>query len=331
MVSVPPQNVVAYRPAPGGVRQESGEWHRPARRARRRFLCGEGILPLHFGAGVHRTLTKRGKGAPTAKFRVGDPQDGLATQGRDALATKEHRLRVLPDAITHDFTLAVLQSCRAPGVRLIFVGINGFARRAGTLVLRGGPSALFVGRASSHDSLPLGGTSIKRKGDVSRWPGKTSPRNVVAHAPGRRGKFACRWGGRRLPSLARDRAAEETDGPASPGRAVVSGPRGRRLPQGFRVDRQFEERNIAKGRRADGKIVVVDADSAEAAGLARSDAVRRFLCRGRPRPRIAGWKPATHNDALTGTLQTGLMPPAATSRLPCHSPVAEPKETRFIL
>ena len=29
-------------------------------------------------------------------------------------------------------------------VRLIFVGLNGFARRAGTLTLRGGPSALFV-------------------------------------------------------------------------------------------------------------------------------------------------------------------------------------------
>ena len=34
-----------------------------------------GILPLHFGTGVHRALIRRG-------------QDGLATQGRDALATK---------------------------------------------------------------------------------------------------------------------------------------------------------------------------------------------------------------------------------------------------
>jgi predicted GH43/DUF377 family glycosyl hydrolase len=32
---------------------------------------------------------ERGKGAPNARFRVGDPQDGLATQGRDALATYE--------------------------------------------------------------------------------------------------------------------------------------------------------------------------------------------------------------------------------------------------
>jgi predicted GH43/DUF377 family glycosyl hydrolase len=31
----------------------------------------------------------RGKGAPNARFRVGDPQDGLATQGRDAHATYE--------------------------------------------------------------------------------------------------------------------------------------------------------------------------------------------------------------------------------------------------
>ena len=39
-------------------------------------------------------------------------------------------------------------------VRLIFVGLEGFARRAGTLALRGGRSMLLVGRASPHDSLP---------------------------------------------------------------------------------------------------------------------------------------------------------------------------------
>ena len=49
-----------------------------------------GHLALALRVGAHRTLTKRGKEAPNAKFRVGDPQDGLATQGRDALATKNH-------------------------------------------------------------------------------------------------------------------------------------------------------------------------------------------------------------------------------------------------
>jgi hypothetical protein len=58
-------------------------------------------------------------------------------------------------------------------VRLIFVGMNGFARRAGTLVLRGGPSALFVGRASSHDSLASGGTGSK--GEVPRSASRISP------------------------------------------------------------------------------------------------------------------------------------------------------------
>jgi len=54
------------------------------------------------------------------------------------------------------------QQARGQSVRLIFVGLNGFARRAGTLALRGGPPVLFVepapdpigGRASSHDFLP---------------------------------------------------------------------------------------------------------------------------------------------------------------------------------
>ena len=40
------------------------------------FPGGEGILPLHEGAGMHYALAKQG-------------QDGLATQGRDALATKK--------------------------------------------------------------------------------------------------------------------------------------------------------------------------------------------------------------------------------------------------
>ena len=33
-------------------------------------------------------LGERGRGAPNAESRVGDPQDGLVTQGRDALATR---------------------------------------------------------------------------------------------------------------------------------------------------------------------------------------------------------------------------------------------------
>jgi hypothetical protein len=38
---------------------------------------------------------------------------------------------------------------------------------------------LFVGRASSHDFLPLGEEALKS--NVSRSAGKTSRRNVVAH------------------------------------------------------------------------------------------------------------------------------------------------------
>jgi len=50
-------------------------------------LRGEGILPSLFGARAHCAAARRGQGFPNAIYRVWGPQDGLATQGRDALAT----------------------------------------------------------------------------------------------------------------------------------------------------------------------------------------------------------------------------------------------------
>ena len=100
--------------------------------------------------------------------------------GRDC-GTTNVRLRVaaasasLPMALTHWETPSA--SCAALRLPLP-PAVNRHNRRAGTLALRGGPSALFVGRASSHDSLHRAQQALR--GEVSRSASRIPPQNVVA-------------------------------------------------------------------------------------------------------------------------------------------------------
>ena len=64
-------------------------------------------------------------------------------------------------------------------MRLIFVGETDSVRRAGTLALRGGPSMLFVDRASSHDACPRAQQALQ--GELSCSASHIPPQNAVTH------------------------------------------------------------------------------------------------------------------------------------------------------